>query len=135
MQNAAETSALRGRILVADDEPHIRRILKTVLESGSFEVDTRPDGTTALEAATGPEHYDLILLDIMMPGATGLEVLEQIRGIERLKSIPVVILTAKGQDADRQAALSLGANDFLIKPFSPKKLLARITEILDEARA
>jgi two-component system phosphate regulon response regulator PhoB len=50
-----------------------------------------------------------------------------------LKSIPVVILTAKGQDADRQAALSLGANDFLIKPFSPKKLLARITEILDEA--
>jgi DNA-binding response OmpR family regulator len=133
MQNAAETSALRGRILVADDEPHIRRILKTVLESGSFEVDTRPDGTAALEAATGPEHYDLILLDIMMPGATGLEVLEQIRGIERLKSIPVVILTAKGQDADRQAALSLGANDFLIKPFSPKKLLARITEILEEA--
>ena len=133
MQNAAETSALRGRILVADDEPHIRRILKTVLESGSFEVDTRPDGTAALEAATGTEHYDLILLDIMMPGATGLEVLEQIRGIERLKSTPVVILTAKGQDADRQAAMSLGANDFLIKPFSPKKLLARITEILDES--
>ena len=133
MQNAAETSALRGRILVVDDEPHIRRILKTVLESGSFEVDTRPDGTTALEAVTGTEHYDLILLDIMMPGATGLEVLEQIRGIERLKSTPVVILTAKGQDADRQAALSLGANDFLTKPFSPKKLLARITEILDES--
>ncbi len=133
MQNAAETSALRGRILVADDEPHIRRILKTVLESGSFEVDTRPDGTAALEAVTGAEHYDLILLDIMMPGATGLEVLEQIRGIERLKSTPVVILTAKGQDADRQAALSLGANDFLTKPFSPKKLLARITEILDES--
>ena len=133
MQNAAETSALRGRILVADDEPHIRRILKTVLESGSFEVDTRPDGTAALEAATGTEHYDLILLDIMMPGATGLEVLEQIRGIERLKSTPVVILTAKGQDADRQAAMSLGANDFLIKPFSPKKLLARITEILEES--
>ena len=59
--------------------------------------------------------------------------LEQIRGIERLKSTPVVILTAKGQDADRQAALSLGANDFLTKPFSPKKLLARITEILDES--
>ena len=133
MQNTAETSALRGRILVADDEPHIRRILKTVLESGSFEVDTRPDGTAALEAVTGTEHYDLILLDIMMPGATGLEVLEQIRGIERLKSTPVVILTAKGQDADRQAALSLGANDFLTKPFSPKKLLARITEILDES--
>ena len=133
MQNAVEAPAPRGRILVADDEPHIRRILKTVLESGSFEVDTKPDGTAALEAVQGAEHYDLILLDIMMPGATGLEVLEQIRGIERLKSTPVVILTAKGQDADRQAALSLGANDFLIKPFSPKKLLARITEIIDEA--
>jgi len=133
MQNAVETPAPRGRILVADDEPHIRRILKTVLESGSFEVDTKPDGTSALEAVQGAEHYDLILLDIMMPGATGLEVLEQIRGIERLKSTPVVILTAKGQDADREAALSLGANDFLIKPFSPKKLLARITEIIDEA--
>ena len=133
MQNAVEATAPRGRILVADDESHIRRILKTVLESGSFEVDTKPDGTAALEAIRGDEHYDLILLDIMMPGATGLEVLEQIRGIERLRSTPVVILTAKGQDADRQAALSLGANDFLIKPFSPKKLLARITEIIDEA--
>jgi len=72
-------------------------------------------------------------LDIMMPGATGLEVLRQIRGMEKLRSTPVVILTAKGQDADRQTALTLGANDFLTKPFSPKKLLARIKEILDEA--
>ncbi len=68
----------------------------------------------------------------MMPGATGLEVLEQIRGMEKLESTPVVILTAKGQDTDRQTALTLGANDFLTKPFSPKKLLARIKEILDE---
>ena len=131
MQNAAETSALRGRILVADDEPHIRRILKTVLESGSFEVDTRPDGTAALEAVTGTEHYDLILLDIMMPGATGLEVLGKIRAMDERRSTPVVILTAKGQDADRQEAFSLGADDFLTKPFSPKKLLARIHEIID----
>ena len=68
----------------------------------------------------------------MMPGATGLEVLEQIRGMEKLESTPVVILTAEGQDTDRQTALTLGANDFLTKPFSPKKLLARIKEILDE---
>ena len=68
----------------------------------------------------------------MMPGATGLEVLEQIRGMEKLESTPVVILTAKGQDTDRQTALTLGANDFLTKPFSPKKLLARIKEILDD---
>ena len=68
----------------------------------------------------------------MMPGATGLEVLEQIRGMEKLESTPVVILTAEGQDTDRQTALTLGANDVLTKPFSPKKLLARIKEILDE---
>ena len=128
-----EASAPRGRILVADDEPFIRSILKTVLESNSFQVDTKPDGTAALEAVQGADHYDLILLDIMMPGATGLEVLKQIRGMEKLRSTPVVILTAKGQDADRQTALTLGANDFLTKPFSPKKLLARIKEILDEA--
>ena len=120
-------------ILVADDEPFVRSILKTVLESNSFQVDTKPDGTAALEAVQGADHYDLILLDIMMPGATGLEVLRQIRGMEKLRSTPVVILTAKGQDADRQTALTLGANDFLTKPFSPKKLLARITEILDES--
>ena len=133
MHTAVHRSTSPKRILIADDEPHIRRILQTVLEMAGFEVDLRRDGSDALEAVKGDEHYDLILLDIMMPGATGLEVLEQIRGIERLKSTPVVILTAKGQDADRQAALSLGANDFLTKPFSPKKLLARITEILDES--
>ncbi len=66
-----------------------------------------------------------------MPGATGLEVLGKIRAMDGRKSTPVVILTAKGQDADRQAAFSLGADDFLTKPFSPKKLLARIQQIIE----
>ena len=131
MQPAAQRSTSRGRILIADDEPHIRRILQTVLEMAGFEVDLRRDGTDALEAVRSSEHYDLILLDIMMPGATGLEVLGKIRSMDERKSTPVVILTAKGQDADRQAAFSLGADDFLTKPFSPKKLLARIHEIID----
>ena len=131
MQTAAQRSTSRGRILVADDEPHIRRILQTLLEMADFEVDLRHDGTDALEAVKSGEHYDLILLDIMMPGATGLEVLEAIRKMDERKSTPVVILTAKGQDADRQAAFSLGADDFLTKPFSPKKLLARIHQIID----
>ena len=130
MQPAAQRSLSRGRILIADDEPHIRRILQTLLEMAGFDVDLRQDGTDALEAVQGTDHYDLILLDIMMPGATGLEVLEKIRSMEARKSTPVVILTAKGQDADRQAAFSLGANDFLTKPFSPKKLLARIHQII-----
>ncbi len=131
MQPAAHRSLSRGRILIADDEPHIRRILQTLLEMAGFDVDLRQDGTDALEAVQGTDHYDLILLDIMMPGATGLEVLEKIRAMEARKSTPVVILTAKGQDADRQAAFSLGANDFLTKPFSPKKLLARIHQIIE----
>ena len=130
MQPAAQRSTSRGRILIADDEPHIRRILQTVLELDGFEVDLRHDGTDALEAIGGDQHYDLILLDIMMPGATGLEILGKIREMDSRKSTPVVILTAKGQDADRQAAFSLGADDFLTKPFSPKKLIARIHEII-----
>jgi DNA-binding response OmpR family regulator len=133
MMKAAESSAPRGHILVADDEPHIRRILQTLLESAAFHVDAQPDGTAAIDALEGDSHYDLILLDIMMPGATGLEVLSHLRGLDHRKSTPVVILTAKGQDADREQAFSLGANDFLTKPFSPKKLLARIHEILQES--
>ncbi len=131
MQPAVQRSTSPRRILIADDEPHIRRILQTLLEMAGFEVDLRHDGTDAIEAVQGDDHYDLILLDIMMPGATGLEVLGEIRAMEARKSTPVVILTAKGQDADRQAAFSLGADDFLTKPFSPKKLLARIHEIID----
>jgi len=131
MHAAEHQATTPRRILIADDEPHIRRILQTVLEMAGFEVDLRRDGTDALEAVQSSEHYDLILLDIMMPGATGLEVLGKIRAMDERKSTPVVILTAKGQDADRQAAFSLGANDFLTKPFSPKKLLARIHEIID----
>jgi DNA-binding response OmpR family regulator len=131
MAETAERTASRGRILVADDEPHIRRILTTLLEAASFEVDPVADGPTALDHLESDTTYDLVLLDIMMPGATGLEVLERLRDLSHRESVPVVILTAKGQDADRDEAFSLGANDFVTKPFSPKKLLARIDEILE----
>lgn len=118
---------------MADDEPHIRRILTTLLESASFDVDPVSDGPAALEQLEGDSEYNLILLDIMMPGATGLEVLDRLRTLQHRQDVPVVILTAKGQDADRDKALSLGADDFVTKPFSPKKLLARIDEILDSS--
>ena len=75
--------------------------------------------------------YDFVLLDLMMPFASGLEVLRKIREDPRRTSTPVIILTAKGQDTDRDDAFERGADDFLTKPFSPKKLLARIEEILD----
>ena len=120
-----------GRILVVDDEPHIRRILNTILTNDGFDVIEAVDGAAGLEAVESDAEYDFILLDFMMPGATGLEVLAKIRASDHRAETPVIILTAKGQDTDRTAALAGGANDFLTKPFSPKKLLARIREILD----
>jgi DNA-binding response OmpR family regulator len=115
---------------VADDEPHIRRILCTLLRNARYEVDEAVDGREALDRVDSEVLYDFILLDLMMPEASGLEVLKSIRGHERRWDTPVIILTAKGQDTDRQEALKAGADDFLTKPFSPKKLLARIREIL-----
>ena len=120
-----------GRILVADDEPHIRRILVTFLEAAGFVVETVSDGAAALERLRSDDTYDLMVLDILMPEASGFEVLAEIRSVERAKPLPVLILTAKGQDADREKAFELGADAFLTKPFSPKKLLAKINEILD----
>lgn len=121
------------RILVADDEPHIRRILVTLLEAAGFEVDDVVDGVMALDRLRGDARYDLALLDIMMPGATGLEVLADLRTLSHRADLPVLILTAKGQDADRDEAFQLGAAAFMTKPFSPRKLLARIHHILRRA--
>lgn len=122
----------RGRILVADDEPHIRRVLVTILESASFEVTEAHDGSEAIAYVSGEPPFDFFLLDLMMPGASGLEVLAAIRAHPVHRHTPTIILTAKGQDADQEAALLAGADDFLTKPFSPKKLVARIQEILAE---
>lgn len=117
------------RILVVDDEPHIRRVLGTVLEEHGYLVTLASDGDEGL-AELGERHVDLVILDLMMPGASGLEILSHIRSDPERSATPVIILTAKGQDTDREAAFAGGANDFLTKPFSPKKLLARIAEIL-----
>ena len=130
MPDTGPSAPPRGRVLVADDEPHIRRILATLLETSGFSVDQAENGTQAMELLTGQTVYEAALLDIMMPGFTGLEILERTRQLPHRSSLPMVILTAKGQDADRQEALSLGADDFVTKPFSPKKLIARIHELL-----
>jgi len=117
------------RILVVDDEPHIRRVLEVILGSSGFDVVLASDGMQGLDNLSR-EPVDLILLDLMMPGANGLEILSKIRANPERANTPVIILTAKGQDTDREAALAGGASDFLTKPFSPKKLVARIEEIL-----
>lgn len=119
------------RILVVDDEPHIRRVLEAILGKEGFEVLVAVDGPQGLDELS-TEEVDLVILDLMMPGANGLEILSKIRSDPQCENTPVIILTAKGQDTDREAALAGGANDFLTKPFSPKKLIARIHEILGE---
>ena len=126
-------SSPRGRILVADDEPHIRRILVTLLELAGFQVDQAENGTQALEILVGDTSFQIALLDIMMPGYTGLEILQKVRALPHRKGLPMVILTAKGQDADRETAFRLGASDFATKPFSPKKLLVRIDQLLGQS--
>lgn len=119
-----------NRVLVVDDEPHIRRLLVTRLTAEGYDVAEAENGEDGLEIVLS-EPPDIVLLDLMMPGASGLEILSRIRSTEGLERLPVVILTAKGQDTDRELALAGGASDFITKPFSPMKLLTRIQEILD----
>jgi len=126
--NADDTRAPR-RVLVADDEPHIGRIIQMKLEQGPYEVTLVSDGRAALDELAGDEPIDVVLLDIMMPYASGLEVLSEARRLPHRRDTPIIILTAKGQDADRRQAMELGATDFFTKPFSPKKLLARVDEL------
>ncbi len=121
---------VRRNILVADDEPHIGRIIQIKLERAPYDVTLVSDGRMALSALESDHPVDLVLLDIMMPYVSGLDVLAHVKRLPHRADTPVIILTAKGQDADRQQALDLGATDFLTKPFSPSKLLARINEIL-----
>ena len=118
-------------VLVADDEPYIGRIIQMKLEAGPYRVEVVHDGQAALERLRTDEPFDLVLMDIMMPFASGLDVLEAVREMPHRQDVPVIMLTAKGQDSDRERAEQYGATDFLTKPFSPKKLLARIDELFD----
>jgi DNA-binding response OmpR family regulator len=119
----------RLHVLVADDEPHIGRIIKMKLEQGPFDVTLAYDGQEALAAVDAAPDLALVLLDVMMPRMSGLDVLAKIRADARHHTLPCIILTAAGQEQHYRQAMSLGANDFLTKPFSPKKLYTRVAEL------
>jgi two-component system alkaline phosphatase synthesis response regulator PhoP len=121
--------ALR-HVLVADDEPHIGRIIKMKLEQGPFRVTLAFDGREALDVLDRETDIDLVLLDVMMPHASGFDVLSHMRTSERWRLTPCIVLTAAGQDAQHERAMALGATDFMTKPFSPKKLFARTAELV-----
>ena len=117
------------RVLIIDDDIKLQRLLKEYLESYGYRVAARQDGLDAMDAVR-QETPDIIILDIMMPGKDGLEVLRDIR---RQASVPVIMLTAKGEDADRIVGLELGADDYLPKPFNPRELVARIKAVTRRA--
>jgi len=116
----------RPRVLIVDDEAIVRDVLTRYLEKEGFRVETAADGEAAIEAATrsGP---DIVLLDLMLPKVDGLEVFRRIRA---LGDIPVVMLTAKGEEVDRVVGLELGADDYVAKPFSPREVVSRIRAVL-----
>jgi two-component system, OmpR family, alkaline phosphatase synthesis response regulator PhoP len=119
----------RVHVLVADDEPHIGRIIKMKLEQGPFIVTLAYDGREALELMESDPTIALVLLDVMMPYMTGLDVLARLRADDRWRGVPCIVLTAAGQEQHHKQAMELGANEFLTKPFSPKKLYARAAEL------
>ena len=114
------------RVLVVDDEKLIVKGIRFSLEQEGMEVACAYDGEEALEMAKQTED-DIILLDLMLPKLSGLEVCQQIRGFS---NVPIVMLTAKGEEVDKIVGLELGADDYIVKPFSPREVVARIKAIL-----
>ena len=117
------------QILIVDDEEDILDLLKFNLEKEGYEIMTASDGDTAI-ALVESEALDLVILDIMLPGKDGWEVLREIRKSSRTVHLPVMFLTAKDNEIDEIVGLELGANDYIVKPISLRKLLARVRAIL-----
>jgi two-component system phosphate regulon response regulator PhoB len=123
----------RGRILVVDDEPDLLELVKHQLQKEHYEVTTALDGEVALaQARRNPP--DLVVLDLMLPGIDGLEVCRRLRADPRTMHVPIVMLTAKGEESDAVIGLSQGADDYVRKPFGSKELLARIAARLRASR-
>ncbi|SVB20978.1 uncharacterized protein METZ01_LOCUS173832, partial [marine metagenome] len=116
-------------VLVVDDEPDIVEIVQYNLEKAGYTVFTAEDGTTALKYAR-EQALSLIVLDLMLPGLEGTDVCRILKQDEQTRNIPILMLTAKGEETDRVVGLELGADDYVVKPFSPKELVLRINAIL-----
>jgi len=120
---------MTNTVLIVDDDPDIRELVTYKMVQEGFTVFEAHDGDAALRAMAehGP---DLVLLDIMMPGMSGLAVLQQIRSDENNASVRVILLTAKAQEADIERGFALGADDYVVKPFSPRELTSRVNAML-----
>ena len=118
----------RGTVLVVDDEPTIAEVVARYLERAGYRTRVAADGAQAIEAAAS-RRPDLVVLDLMLPGVDGLEVMRRLRAQDR-ERIAVILLTAKGEESDRVIGLRLGADDYVVKPFSPAELVARVDAVL-----
>ncbi|MEU7788206.1 response regulator transcription factor [Amycolatopsis sp. NPDC049159] len=119
-----------GRVLVVDDDETVRDVVRRYLEVAGFTVDQAGDGAEGL-AKFAAHEPDLVVLDVMMPGINGLEVCKRLRQVSQ---VPIVMLTALGEEENRIAGLQLGADDYVTKPFSPKELALRVASVLRRAR-
>jgi two-component system OmpR family response regulator len=115
-----------SRILVVDDAPDIRKLVSLTLGDNGFEVETANDGEEMSKALKG-RAFDLVVLDLVLPGEDGLSLCRKLRAESR---IPIVMLTGRGDDTDRIVGLEMGADDYLVKPFNPRELLARVRAVL-----
>ena len=119
------------QILVVDDEDRIRRLLRMYLEREGYLIEEAEDGEKALQMALD-KNYDLILLDLMLPGMDGLDVCAELR---KKKATPVIMLTARGEEANRVEGFESGTDDYVVKPFSPRELVHRVKAVLRRASA
>ena len=118
--------------LVVDDDPDIRGVVVYILERAGFVVRCAPDGEAGLISAMA-EPPDLVLLDWMMPGMSGVEVCRALRASEQLGSVVVIMLTAKAQEPDVQLGIDAGADDYIVKPFSPRALVEQVHAVLERS--
>jgi len=123
---------MAAKVLVCDDEEVLRSLIRATLEA-DFAIVESINGDATLDQARA-ERPDLIVLDMMMPGTSGLDVLRELRADPELRSIPVLMLTARAQRSDREAAANAGADRFLAKPFSPIELAEIVTELVEGSR-
>jgi DNA-binding response OmpR family regulator len=120
-------------ILVADDDADIRELVAFKLTQAGYEVVPAQDGVAALEAVRSGG-LDLAVLDLMMPGLSGLDVCAQLRRAPETADLPVILLTAKAQEQDVATGFATGADDYVVKPFSPRELVSRVQAVLARAR-
>ena len=118
-----------AKVLVVDDEPNIVLSLEFLMEQAGFEVVTAEDGEQALARVTDSQP-DLLLLDISLPGISGFDVLERLRNEEATAQLPIIMLTARGRDVEREKGMALGADDYITKPFSTQSLVEKVKALL-----